>query len=119
MTARSKTSPSLPHFFFDVIPDGAPLLCLLTSSRTARSAEPGSRRALRQCLRHPRGQRATQAVTAKPLDPGFRLRRPRDDIKKQNAFPSQRVHPAGAPLLSDVIPDDALPSFDVIPDSVP
>ena len=29
---------------------------------------------------------------SKLLDPGFRLRRPRDDIKKQNVFP------AGTPL---------------------
>ena len=40
-----------------------------------------------------------QVVTAKSLDPGFRLRRPRDDIKKQNVIPD------GAPLISDVIPD--------------
>ena len=36
----------------------------------------------------PTGQRAKQTVAAKSLDPGFRLRRPRDDIKKQNVLPN-------------------------------
>ena len=96
---------------------------LLMSSRTARSAEPGSRRAL-----------------AAPLDPRFALRAPGDDSEKQNALPlpcsffdvipadpllflmsSRTVHRAGPashpgrrhPLIDDI--PDAIPLLDVIP----
>ena len=72
----------------------------LTSSRTARSAEPGSRRVPRKCMRRPFERPASQAVTAQSLDPGFRLRRPQDDIKNKTSSPPVR------PSL-DVISDGA------------
>ena len=46
----------------------------------------------------PTGQRAKQTVAAKSLDPGFRLRRPRDDIKSKR--PPRRY----APLLTSSRP---------------
>ena len=51
MTAKKRCPPRRRRAdLSDVIPDGAPLFS--SSSRTARSAEPGSRQALRKYLRH-------------------------------------------------------------------
>ena len=58
------------------------------------------RHSVLRCVHRPLERPASQAVAAKSLDPGFRLRRPRDDIKNKTSSPPVR------PTL-DVIPDGA------------
>ena len=91
-------------------------------------------------MRRPFERPASQAVTARSLDPGFRLRRPRDDsplrcmmsmgtvrarpgmtpesrMARSRRTPSLDVFP-DAPLSHDVLPDGprGVPVFAVIPD---
>ena len=72
---------------FDVIPDGAPFLFDVIPAGAQRRA--GIQTGATQV--HAPPTRTTRE--AKLLDPGFHLRRPRDDIKKQNVIPDGLPRP--------------------------
>ena len=105
----SMPSPTACSFFTDVIPDGA---------RRRAGIQTGTPQ-----MRVPpmRTTREASRCSPKSLDPGFRLRRPRDDIKKQNVIPDGTLIclTSSRTALSLLLPSSrtARPFFlDVIPD---
>ena len=94
-----RTAPPL----LAVTPDDASLLTVIPDGPQGRA---GIQTGATQMRAPPARTAASQAIPARALDPGFRLRRPRDDVRKQSAVHYSTV---GAKCLSGTNNRLALP----------